>query len=145
MKRNFYFVVVLCGLGCIISCKSLDYPQPIFDRPSSFVIDTFEVSGGLEDRIRLYNQTSYINISFTVYVHEPEKNVWLEYGTGALKGTGDTEFISSRLAGKLDNYRYFAIEALDGYDYTYNFYKKSNDLHIIISDYKEPLYDTEFI
>ena len=127
-------ILVLGFIGIFMSCKSLDYSQPDFDKSNSFVIDSYSEKGGLEDNVRIYNQTSKTGISFTVYVHNFKNNMWKIYGTGYLKGRGDADFISSGLSGELDNYRYFAIEALDGNDYAYTFYKKSNDLHISISD-----------
>ncbi|MCL2066814.1 MAG: hypothetical protein FWG99_05060 [Treponema sp.] len=133
MKEKIFIVVVFC-IGVFASCKSLNYAQPDFNRPYSHVIDSYSASGGLEDRIRLYNQSSNSGISFKVYVHDPDANTWLEYGTGTLRRQGDTDFISSWLAGNLKKYRYYAIAALDEEEYTYNFYKRNNDLHIVIGD-----------
>ena len=128
-------VSVVSFTGTLMSCTSLDYEQPVFDRPSTYVIDSYAVPGSLEDRIRLYNQSSNTGISFRVYYHNPSMDLWQIYGTGNLKGAGDTAFINSPVSGDLDKYRYFAIEALDGNDYAYSFYKRRNDLHITISDF----------
>jgi hypothetical protein len=131
MKKT---IMILVFIGILMSCKSLNYPQPAFEKANSFVIDSFSERGSLEDRIRIYNQTTKTGISFTVYVHDPKKNEWKVYGTGNLKGKGDADFVSSDLSGDLEDYRYFAIVALDGKNYAYSFYKKSNDLHITITD-----------
>ena len=127
-------VSVVSVTGIFISCKSLDYAQPDFERPNTYVIDSYTASGSLEDRIRIYNQTSNTGISFRIYYHNPSTDMWMVYGTGDLKGVGDTAFINSPVSGDLGNYRYFAIEALDENDYVYSFYKRRNDLHISISD-----------
>ena len=134
MKKTVLPVLILSIIGIFLSCKSLDYAQPAFDRSNSYVIDSYSARGSLEDKIRIYNRTGRTNISFTVYVHDPKDNVWKEYGTGNLKVPGDADFISSRLSGDLDDYRYFAIRALDGRNYRYSFDKSSNDLHIYIYD-----------
>jgi len=134
MKKIIFVVLVLIIIGIFISCKSLDYAKPDFEKPNSFVIDSYAVKGDLEDNIRLYNYTAKTGISFRVYLHNPDSNTWEVYGIGNLKGPGDTEFISSRLSGDLDRYRYYAIEALDGNEYSYNFYKRRSDLHITITD-----------
>jgi hypothetical protein len=136
---KFVFLAIVCFMaisimGVFMSCKSIDYPQPSFEKPNTYVIDSASVRGGLEDNVRLYNQTTKTDISFRVYLHDPKKNIWVEYGIGNLKGFGDTDFIKSNLAGELDKYRYFAIEALDGNAYNYNFYKSRDDLYISISD-----------
>jgi hypothetical protein len=127
-------VLVLGVIGILMSCTSLDYAQPDFEKPNSYVIDSFSTRGDLEDNIRIINQTTKTGISFRVYLHHPKDNVWVEYGVGDLKEPGDAAFISSRLSGDLDDYRYFAIEALDGKEYNYSFYKTRNDLYITISD-----------
>jgi len=134
LKKTVLPVLILSIIGIFLSCKSLDYAQPAFDRSNSYVIDSYSARGSLEDKIRIYNRTGRTNISFTVYVHDPKDNVWKEYGTGNLKVPGDADFISSRLSGDLDDYRYFAIRALDGRNYRYSFDKSSNDLHIYIYD-----------
>jgi len=132
--QKVVLALFFCYIGVFMSCASLNYSQPDFNTPNSFVIDSFSVRGSLEDNIRLYNMTKKTGISFKVYLHDHKNDVWKEFGTGKLKGPGDTEFISSKLSGKLDNYRYFAIVALDGKNYKYNFYKKRNDLHIEITE-----------
>jgi hypothetical protein len=131
------FVLVLSVVGIIsifVSCKSLDYAQPDFERPHSFVLDIYTVSNSIEDNIRLINQTKKGGISFKVSLHDFDKFAWIEYGVGELKDPGDTAFIRSKLSGDLDDYRYLAIEALDGNDYNYNFSERSNDLYIYITE-----------
>jgi hypothetical protein len=103
-------------------------------KPEFHVIDTNSKRGDLEDNVRLYNKTSRSNISFTVYLKDPRDDKWKVYGTGDLKGPGDTEFIRSKLSGDLDDYRYFAIQAKDTRDYRYDFEKSHNDLYIYIYD-----------
>jgi hypothetical protein len=134
MKKMVLLVLVLSIIGIFMSCKSLDYAQPVFDKPNSYVSDSYSVRGGLEDNIRIYNRTTKTGISFTVYLHDPKDNIWKVYGTGNLKGPGDADFVSSKLSGDLDDYRYFAIQALDGKDYRYDFDKSRDDLHIYIYD-----------
>jgi len=135
MKKTILVVMILSIIGLCAACKSVKYTsQPVFEKPHSFVIDADIIDDDLEDNIRIYNQTSKTGISFIVYVHDLKKDEWKVYGKGDLKGKGDADYISSKLSGDLDDYRYFAIEALDGNDYNYNFYKKSSDLHITITD-----------
>jgi hypothetical protein len=132
--KKILLVLVLSTIGIFISNKTLVYAQPTFNKPNSFVIDSNSVRGDLEDNIKIYNQTSRSGISFKLYVYDSKKKTWIEYGTGDLKGPGDSDTISSRLSGDLDDYRYYAIQALDNRNYKYNFDKKRNDLLIYISD-----------
>jgi uncharacterized protein YxeA len=50
MKKIVSLVLVLSVIGVFISCKSIDYAQPSFDRANSFVIDSYSVRGSLEDK-----------------------------------------------------------------------------------------------
>jgi hypothetical protein len=134
MKKIVLILSVVYIFGIFISCTSLDYARPDLDVPHSYVIDAKSVSKNIEDNIRLVNQTSVSNISFKVYAHDSKTFIWVVYGEASLKGNGDTAFVRSKLSGKLDKYRYFAIEALDGNDYNYNYYESRDDLYINIHD-----------
>jgi len=143
--KKILFIIILCAIGIFISNKPLVYAQPAqtfkpevknslpaFNKPNSFVLDSYSVRGDLEDNIRLCNQSSNSGISFTVYLYNSKSKTWKVYGTGNLKGPGDTDFISSNFSGNLKNYRYYAIQALDKRNYKYTFEKKHDDLYIYI-------------
>jgi hypothetical protein len=135
MKKIIILMLVLVVF--LMSCKSIDYndyDQPDASIPNSYVIDSRSMGGNLNDRIRLYNRSTNSFISFVVYCHDPQTHEWIKFGSGMLKGPNDTHFISSSLNGKLKRYRYYAIEAEDGNEYKYSFFKNSNDLHILISN-----------
>jgi len=153
MKKVFMLVIALSVIGIFISCdKMRDVAQSASDeqkapekqqtsnqqqasnKPEFHVIDSQSKRGGLEDRVRLNNKTSRTGISFTVYLRDPSDNKWKVYGTGNLKGPGDTEFISAKISGNLKGYRYFAIQSNDTRDYRYDFEKTHNDLYIYIYD-----------
>jgi len=132
--KKILLVLVFSAIGIFMLNKPLIYAQPTIDKPNSFVIDSESVRGDLEDNVKIYNNTTRTGISFTVYVYDSKKKKWIEYGTGNLKGPGDSDNIRSRLSGDLDDYRYFAIQALDKRNYKYSFEKKRNDLYIYIAD-----------
>jgi hypothetical protein len=145
--KKILLIIVLCAIGIFIPYKPLVYAQPAqtfkpkvknnlpaFNKPNSFVFDSNTASGNLEDKIRLNNHTTRSDISFTVYLYDSKSKTWKVYGTGKLKGSGDTDFVDSKLSGELKNYRYYAIQALDKRNYKYTFEKKRNDLYIYIYD-----------
>jgi len=132
--KKILLVLVLSAIGIFMLNKPLVYAQPAFNQPNSFVIDSESVRGDLEDNVKIFNQTTRTGISFKVFVYDSKKKTWIEYGTGDLKGPGDSDNIRSKLSGDLDDYRYFAIQALDKRNYKYSFEKKRNDLYIYISD-----------
>jgi len=134
-KKKCFLGILVIALVCIFnSCASLNYPQPEFDKPFVYVIDTFKAKGSFEDYVKLHNVSNDSNIKFRVYIHQPKNNEWIVYGIGSLKGSGDTDTINSNIKS-IDDYRYFAIESMDKINYRYEFYKSRNDLHInIIND-----------
>jgi hypothetical protein len=163
MKRIFMFVFVLSIAGISMSCNKVraviheaSKPTPEKEqasekakpaekqqtaqkqqetkKPEFHVIDSRSKRGDLEDNVRLYNRTTRTNISFSVYLLDPGDDKWKLYGSGSLKGPGDTEYIRSNQYRDLKNYRYFAIQAKDTRDYRYDFEKSHNDLYIYIYD-----------
>ena len=121
---------------------TLNYAQPSFGDPLEahgvYVIDSFNIYGNFKDRVRLISRSKNTNISFRVYIHNSETHIWQEYGEGMLLAFNDTDFINSPLAGRLNKYRYFAIEAMDGNEYRYTIAKRHNDLYIYINDIYTP-------
>ena len=134
-KTRFLILAALsaCILNSCVSLGSLDYPQPVFDKPFVYVIDSFKADGSFKDFIKLYNTSTDSNISFFIYIHHPENQEWLMYGAGVLKGPGDRDTIRSGMKN-IGRYRYFAIEPANGKNYKYQFHKSRNDLHIAIMD-----------
>jgi hypothetical protein len=126
--------VLLCGFSSCTSLGSSDYPEPGFDKPFSYVIDTFTEGGRQhKDYVKLHNLSRDTNMDFYVYMHSPDTNEWILYGAASLRGHGDTDTIDTDIKG-INKYRYFAVESLNGKNYKYNFYKSNNDLHINILD-----------
>ena len=141
MKKLSTIIMIMILICIFDSCKSLgslNYPEPEFtkpqfDKPLVFVIDTFKVKGKFKDYVKLHNNSTDSNIRFNIYVHHPGTQAWMVYGTGILKGSGDTDTIDSGMSD-VDSYRYFAIESLNDKKYSYQFYKSHSDLHITIFD-----------
>ena len=134
MKKTILVFVIFFVAGSFFSCKTIDYAQPGFEIPKSAVFDSYSMPGRLKDFIRLVNQSSKTGFSFRVYYHNPDSNAWEIFGVGNLKEPGDRDFVKSALSGKLDKFRYYAIEAMDGNKYNYSFVKTRSDLYINIFD-----------
>jgi hypothetical protein len=130
-------ILFVCIFNSCASVGSLNYPQPAFDKPFVYVIDASSTGGSYEDYVKLHNRSTDSNIIFNVYVHHPKSNEWVAYGTGVLKGPGDTDTIDSNI-DDIDDYRYFAIESTNGKNYKYIIYKSRDDLHISIMDDQGP-------
>ena len=136
MKSKSVFLIIIAIFFILTSCISIekfDYPKPEIDKTNAYVIDTFKDVESMEDYIKLHNNSSDSNINFNVYMHHPELQTWIIYGSGSLKDAGDTDTIDTDM-GDIDEYRYFAIESLSKKEFEYFFYKRNNDLHINIMD-----------
>ena len=130
-------LALICGLN---SCNTLDealnYPEPAFDNPNAYVIDSTLAKGSMEDFVRLNNKSRDSNIDFKVYMHRPSTQQWMLYGTSSLKGPGDSDQVDTDFKrGGIEDYRYFAIEPLNGKQYKYEFFKLFKDLVINVLDY----------
>ncbi len=141
MKNKLIFIPIAAIISILISCVSasaffaseLEYSRPEIDNPLAFLIDTYECDETMEDYIKLHNSSTDKNIEFTIYMHHPEYQEWVIYGTGNLKGAGDTDTIDSDV-DDIEDYRYYAIVPLNEKEYEYLFYNRNNDLHINILD-----------
>ena len=139
--KNVLFVISILALICgLNSCGSMDdalnYPEPAFDKPNAYVIDSTLASGRMQDYIRLNNKSSDSNIDFNVYMHQPRTQQWVLYGTSNLKGKNDSDQVDTDFnKGAIEDLRYFAIESLNGKQYKYEFSKLFKDLVINILDY----------
>lgn len=136
MKSKFFFFIIIAIFIIFNSCTSFekfDYSKPEIEKTNAYVIDTFKNDESMEDYVKLHNNSSESNINFNVYMHHPELQKWIIYGTGFLKDAGDTDTIDTDM-GDIDEYRYFAIESLSDIEFNYFFFKKNNDLHINILD-----------
>jgi hypothetical protein len=122
-------------IGLLLSCCAsyIDYPRPSFEKPNMHVIDSYDANGYIEDYVKLHNNSGDSDISFRIYIHEPETKRWVVLGSGFLKEPGDVDTIDSAISD-LDRYRYFAVESLNDKDYEMEFYERNNDLHISIVD-----------
>jgi len=134
-KRTFFALAVffILVLNACTSLGSLNYPEPAFNKPSAYVIDSAKVKARVKDFIKLHNFSSDSHIDFYIYVHHPGTREWLLCNIGTLSDPGDTDTVES-LVGNLKNFRYFAIESKEGNAYQYQFYVHNNDLHINILD-----------
>jgi len=139
MKNAHFFLVVMGFLLILNSCassKTLNYPQPEFDKPFIYIFDAFQIRGNHEHFIILQNASNDSNINFNVYVHDPRSKTktWELVELGHLGGNGDTCRLRNKELWDIDNYRYFAVESLNRKAYRYVVTKDHNDLIISILD-----------
>ena len=130
-------IITILVLMLFVACASLpDYPQPVFDKPHSYVFDISKIKGTAEDYIKIYNASSQPNARFRIYIHDVDSKEWKIYGSISVEDSEEEE-VSPAFGGHrgdLEGARYFAIESLDGKDFNYSIAIGSHDLHITVVD-----------
>jgi hypothetical protein len=121
---------------------------PVFDVPSSIVLDLWanKGKGKYEDNIKLMSASSHQNISFNVYGYNQKINQWIVIGPKKFSDTnepvtspwgwlaGDPDAIDTPWSGDLDQFRWIAIQSLDGISFDAQPTMKSSDINIMIVD-----------
>lgn len=104
------------------------------EEPSEYatVMDAFALNGTFKDNVRLVNQSDASNVGFDVYTQKDNSDTWFKVGTAFLKGKDDTCFVHVVTPDPVASYRYFAVIAHDGIDYTYEAKKENSDLIITV-------------
>lgn len=111
---------------------------PVFDDPKAYIIDTQEIPGKLKDDIKLFNYSFASNFNIKVSAYDDKAGKWIDYGTGFLKETGDTETIRTNdKKAKITKYRYFAVTTDAEGSFRFITKKLSNDLRIWFFDDKD--------
>jgi hypothetical protein len=144
-KFMYRFCFLFFSAGALSSCGlvangirdsymlSLDYPLPVADKENTVVIDLTLLEGHAEDYIKLH---SFVKSPFSVLIwfHDYKANKWQEYGTGVIKGFGDSATINNMSETKLDAMKYIAIQFMDGETYNIDAYKRKSDVHVNVRD-----------
>lgn len=112
-----------------------NYPQPVFEKSSAFVIDVFEGKGKFSSYVQITNYSQYASIKFEVYVHSPLTSSWESLGTQELRGFDDDVDFGKKYPD-LGAYRYFAIVPINSgnNEYQYKIEKKLGRLDVSIWD-----------
>ncbi|MCH5292087.1 MAG: hypothetical protein J1D88_10105 [Treponema sp.] len=108
---------------------------PRFDKnPDAFVFDVASLGEDADEnlKIRCYFVPKG-KVSFLVSVYDRKSRKWIQWGTAEVKRNGDTQKVKGGKHGDLDDYRYFAVEAMDGQEYNYVPLVDDDDLYINIS------------
>lgn len=104
---------------------------PEFDNEDAFVFDGRNAFETFDENMKLRNKTTLKKLSFKVSVYDSKNGKWIYYGEAEVNGKNDVTKVKTKL--KLKDYRYFAIEALDGESYNLMPIPEDDDLIINIS------------
>ena len=137
MKNILFFALISVTLfGCtVLSNISInsDVPAPAFDKPNSVVLDIYSGDNyRYEDYIRIYSAFQREDISFNVYGYDAVNKTWTLIGPARLKKFGDRDTVDSPLRGKLNKFRWLAVQSLDNLDFQVQFVVRSNDILITV-------------
>ena len=96
------------------------------------IIDASKIPGNFKDNVRIICNADIKNQLFEVFAKKNEGDEWQRAGLAFLKKFKDTDFVESALTEPIANYRYFAIQAVNGSKFTYSGSKKGKDLYITV-------------
>jgi len=122
------------GIASAQSGPSLDLDLPAFDKPFTQVIDVWTYGKRYEDYIRFISSIAARDISFMVYGYDTRTKTWSIIGTAHLKNAGDTDRVNSQFNGKLNKFRYIAIQSMDEINFYPEVVVARNDIRITVYD-----------
>jgi len=140
LKKTLFFVsIFLIGTVFFLSAASA-WSQtdtdaiPVFDKKPSTVLDLWENGGKgkYKDYVKLTNATLRQNISFNIYGYEQKNNQWIIMGSAQLKNHCDIDTVNSLWKGKINQFRWLAVQALDNIKFDAQATANSNDISITI-------------
>lgn len=113
MKKSVLFILVSAILCAGVFAKpKVEQPEaaPEFTvAANATIINAYEVKGKFKDNIRLINDSSVKSFSADVYFFDTAKNEWVKYGSASLVDYKDTSFVSSKMAKKVKDVKFFAV------------------------------------
>lgn len=104
---------------------------PQFDNEAAYFFDARTAAEKFDENLKIKNQTKLKKISFKVSVYDKKTKSWIYYGEAEVNGKNDVTKVKTKL--DLGDYRYFAVEAMDGQDYNYMPIPDDDDLIINVS------------
>lgn len=105
-------------------------PQFILNE-EAVTFDRKSLVGSFDENIKIKNYTNLKGLTINVYVYDSKKLEWTTYGSATVNGRGDVTTVKSKK--DLEDYKYFAFEATDGYVYNYMPMAADDDLIVNVS------------
>ena len=103
---------------------------PVFDKPNSVMVDAWSVGRNYNDFVILFNSSKRPQGSFNVYGYN---GTWVLIGPAFLQTFGDRDMVKqSPYNRQLKQFRYFAVESLDGYTFNIQVAINHNDLYLTV-------------
>ena len=102
---------------------------------NAFVFDLYAVDDGEDanENMKLKGKFSTKQkVGFSVFGYDKKAHKWIEFGTSYIERKNDTDSVEGK-NNDLDNYRYYAIESMDGVDYVYEPEEDDDDLIVVVS------------
>ena len=104
--------------------------MPVFDKPNSIIIDAWTVGKKYNDFVIFFNSSKRPQASFNVYGYN---GTWALIGPAFLRTFGDRDMVKQSPYNRhLKQFRYFAVESLDGYTFNIQVAINHNDLYLTV-------------
>lgn len=96
-------------------------------KQNAVIFDSYEIKGKFHDDIEFINCTQDENILFWVYAFNDKSEPWQKIGAARVERLNDSESVDTPVKN-LSAYRYFAVYADNGKQYSYQLSKHDDDL-----------------
>ncbi|MCL2880252.1 MAG: hypothetical protein FWF29_08420 [Treponema sp.] len=133
MKKALLLIILAASIGGLaFSQTNSNTPKPSFDKPHSMVVDMWQYGRRYNDSIKTYSAIKQTqSLDFIYYGFNQKNKNWDVLGSATIKEFGDRDStnIPDRILGQ---YRWFAIQSVDGIDFDISVRINSNDLNVTI-------------
>jgi hypothetical protein len=108
--------------------------QPEIDKPNTVVFDAWQYGKKYNDLVKFQSSMQKEEIFFNVFGYNPSSQGWDMLGSARLKRMKDTDTVSPPGRRILGRYRWFAVQSVDGLDFTITVSIGRNDIRITVFD-----------
>ncbi|MCR5724053.1 MAG: hypothetical protein K6G80_03105 [Treponema sp.] len=100
------------------------------EEPSEYatVMDVFSLNGTFKNTVILDNQTEDAGVGFDIYTQKDNSDTWFKVGTAYTAASKERCTVTVVTPDAPETYRYYAVIAHNGKDYSYEAKKENNAL-----------------
>jgi len=151
-NRNDVIITVINKAPGALAAAPQGNNAPAFDLQSSKVLDLWEkVKGKYKDKINIKNAMGTKNVAINVWGYDQKSNQWILIGPKRLSpdpapppvtffngffwvsyNPATDESVDTTWEGKINSFRWIAVQSLDGFSFDADVAASSNDLNLTV-------------
>ena len=101
--------------------------------PDAFLFDLYAIDEDADENMKFKGKfATKERVGFRVYAYAATKHEWIVFGTSYIERKGDRDSVEGKNA-ELSEYRYYAIESMNGVEYVYEPEESDDDLIVTVT------------